>query len=182
MFRWSARFRARQYIRSSLWVMPVLGGVAGVLLSWVSADIDESVTVPARWQYTQNTATTLLTTIAGAMVGLLGLVVTIGVLVVQQATSSLSPRFMRLWYSQRLQKAVLATFAGTFTFAFGNPPTGKRLLRSRRRRHLVRIACAGSLVMLLLYLDRFTHHLRPVAVASLVARRGQRVLTTAAPC
>jgi uncharacterized membrane protein len=52
------------------------------------------------------------------MVGLLGFVVTIGVLVVQQATSTLSPRFMRLWYRDLLQKVVLATFAGTLTFSF----------------------------------------------------------------
>ncbi|MGX1887190.1 DUF2254 family protein [Streptomyces sp. NPDC055287] len=42
----------------------------------------------------------------------------IGVLVVQQATGTLSPRYMRLWYRDRLQKAVLATFTGTFAFAF----------------------------------------------------------------
>jgi uncharacterized membrane protein len=179
MFRWSARFRARQYIRCSLWVVPMLGGIAGVLLSWVSAAIDESVTLPEQWQYTQNTATTLLTTIVGAMVGLLGLVVTIGVLVVQQATSSLSPRFMRLWYSQRLQKAVLATFAGTFAFAFGNLRRVSDTFIPDVGVTLAGIACAGSLLMLLLYLDSFTHHLRPVAVASLVARRGLRVLTTA---
>jgi uncharacterized membrane protein len=179
MFRWSARFRAREYIRCSLWVVPMLGGVAGVLLSWVSAAIDESVTLPAQWQYTQNTATTLLTTIVGAMVGLLGLVVTIGVLVVQQATSSLSPRFMRLWYSQRLQKAVLAMFAGTFAFAFGNLRRVSETFVPDVGVTLAGIACSGSLVMLLLYLDNFTHHLRPVAVASLVARRGLRVLASA---
>jgi uncharacterized membrane protein len=179
MLNWSVRFRLRQYIKCSLWVLPVLGGIAGILLSFVSADIDESVTVPVQWQYTQNTATTLLTTIVGAMVGLLGLVVTIGVLVVQQATSSLSPRFMRLWYSQRLQKAVLATFAGTFTFAFGNLRRVNDSFVPDVGVTVAGIACAGSLVMLLLYLDNFTHHLRPVAVASLVARRGQGVLTAA---
>jgi uncharacterized membrane protein len=179
MVSWSLRFRVRQYIRYSLWVVPMLGGVAGVLLSWVSADIDESVTLPVQWQYTQNTATTLLTTIVGAMVGLLGLVVTIGVLVVQQATSSLSPRFMRLWYSQHLQKAVLATFAGTFAFAFGNLRRVSDSFVPDVGITLSAIACAGSVLMLLIYLDSFTHHLRPVAVASLVARRGQRVLTTA---
>jgi len=34
------------------------------------------------------------------------------------ATGTLSPRFMRLWYRDRLQKLVLATFVGTVTFAF----------------------------------------------------------------
>jgi uncharacterized membrane protein len=52
------------------------------------------------------------------MVGLLGFVVTIGVLVLQQATGTLSPRFMRLWYRDLLQKVVLAAFVGTLTFSF----------------------------------------------------------------
>ena len=37
---------------------------------------------------------------------------------IQQATATLSPRFMRLWYRDPLQKVVLATFAGTFTYSF----------------------------------------------------------------
>ncbi len=39
-------------------------------------------------------------------------------LVIQQATATLSPRLMRLWYRDPLQKVVLATFAGTFTYSF----------------------------------------------------------------
>jgi uncharacterized membrane protein len=34
------------------------------------------------------------------------------------ATGTLSPRFMRLWYRDRLQKLVLASFAGTFTYSY----------------------------------------------------------------
>ena len=76
---------------------------------------------------------------------------------------------MRLWYSQRLQKAVLATFAGTFTFAFGNLRRVNDTFVPDVGVTVAGFACGGSLVMLLVYLDSFTHHLRPVAVASLVA-------------
>jgi uncharacterized membrane protein len=176
MIGWAARYQARHYVRSSLWVLPVLGGIIGVLLAQISATLDRSVQLPEQWQYTQDTATTLLTTIVGAMVGLLGLVVTIGVLVVQQATASLSPRFMRLWYRQRLQKAVLATFAGTFAFAFSNLRRVNNTFIPDIGVTVAGVACSASLVMLLVYLDNFTHNLRPVAVASLVARGGQRVL------
>ncbi len=108
------------------------------------------------------------------MVALLGFVVTIGVLVVQQATGTLSPRYMRLWYRDRLQKAVLATFAGTITFAFS-------LLRRINDDFVpdigvtvAGIVMAASLGLLLIYLNRFTHNLRPVAVAAIVARPGRR--------
>ena len=59
----------------------------------------------------------LLSVLVGAMVGLIGFVVTVTVLVIQQATGTLSPRYMRLWYRDPFQKIVLATFAGTLTFS-----------------------------------------------------------------
>ena len=101
-----------------------------------------------------------------AMVALLGFVVTIGVLVVQQATGTLWPRFMRLWYRDLLQKVVLATFVGTLTLSLW-------LLRHVEGNSVPNIgvtvagatASASLLLLLLLYLNRFTHSLRPVAVA-----------------
>lgn len=87
---------------------------------------------------------------------------------------------MRLWYWDRLQKAVLATFTGTFAFAFS-------LLRSIESASvpdlgvtLAGAAVAVSLVLLLIYLNRFTHSLRPVAIAELVSRMGETVFTDGA--
>lgn len=109
------------------------------------------------------------------MVALLGFVVTIGVLVVQQATGTLSPRFMRLWYRDLLQKVVLATFVGTLTLSLW-------LLRHVEGNSVPNIgvtvagAAASASLLLLLYLNRFTHSLRPVAVAAAVSRAGRRVV------
>lgn len=177
---WAFVFRVREYLRGSLWVLPVLGGVAGFLLAELDHRIERSVDVPEAWQYSQATATSALTAIVGATVALLGFVVTISVLVVQMATGSLSPRFMRLWYRDRLQKVVLAGFTGTFAYAYG-------LLRGVDTNSVpnIGVTVAGaavgmSLLLLLLYLDRFAHGLRPVAVAAQVARAGRRVIAAAA--
>ena len=105
----AARFALGQYVKGSLWVLPLLGGVFGGLLAQGTLVLDSAVRLPAGWNYTASTASGVLTAIVGAMVALLGFVVTIGVLVVQQATGTLSPRYMRLWYCDRLQKVVLAT-------------------------------------------------------------------------
>ena len=173
---WAARFELRQYLKCSLWVLPLLGGLLGAILAQAALVVDSSVRLPSAWSYSGSTASGVLTAIVGAMVALIGFVVTIGVLVVQQATGTLSPRYMRLWYRDRLQKVVLATFAGTFTFAFS-------LLRRVEDDFVpdigvtaAGVAVAASIGLLLIYLDRFTHYLRPVAVAALVGRSGQQVL------
>jgi uncharacterized membrane protein len=176
---WGFAFRLRQFLKGSLWVVPLCAAIAGPLLGLLDHWVDRNVDVPAAWSYSASTATGVLTVLIGAMVGLLGFVVTIGVLVVQQATGTLSPRFMRLWYRDRLQKVVLATFVGTLTFSFW-------LLRHVEQSSVPDIgvtvagfAAAASLVLLLLYINHFTHALRPVAVAAAVAREGRRVLDAA---
>ncbi|MBX9421400.1 DUF2254 domain-containing protein [Streptomyces lateritius] len=177
---WAARFRVRQYVKASLWIVPMLGLVLGALLAELALAADSADRPPSGWHYSATTASGVLTAIVGAMVALLGFVVTIGVLVVQQATGTLSPRYMRLWYRDRLQKAVLATFTGTFAFAFS-------LLRSVESDSVPDLgvtvagaAVAVSLVLLLIYLNRFTHSLRPVAIAELVARLGETVFSEGA--
>jgi uncharacterized membrane protein len=176
---WGFTFRLRQFLKGSLWVVPLCAAIAGPLLGVLDHWVDRTIDVPAAWSYSASTATGVLTVLIGAMVGLLGFVVTIGVLVVQQATGTLSPRFMRLWYRDRLQKVVLATFVGTLTFSFW-------LLRHVEQSSVPDIgvtvagfAAAASLVLLLLYINRFTHALRPVAVAAAVAREGRRVVDAA---
>lgn len=176
---WATFFGVRQYARQSLWIVPLLGGVAGVLIAQASIAAEDNLRVPESFSYSESTASTILSAVSGAMVGLLGFVVTIGVLVVQMATGSLSPRFMRIWYRDRLQKVVLGGFVATFTFSFtllgsvapgSVPHLGVSLAGS---------AVAIDLVLLLVYLDRFVHTLRPVSVAAIMARAGVEVVLRA---
>src|ERR1700704_198420 len=114
----STRFRIRQYLKGSLWFTPLLAVVAGSGCAALDAAVEKSIDLPAYWQYSPSTASTVLATIVGAMVGLTGFVVTVSVLVVQTATSTFSPRYMRLWYRDRLLKTLLAVLVGTLTFSF----------------------------------------------------------------
>ena len=162
---WAVRFQLRQHLRQSLWAVPLVGAAVGAALAITDRWLEDRVSLPPGWSYSASTATSVLSTVSGAMIGLIGLVVTIGVLVVQMATGTLSPRFMRLWYRDRLQKVVLASFTATFVFSFA-------LLREVGERQVpnVGISLAGlavtiDLILLLTYLDRFVHALRPVAVA-----------------
>jgi uncharacterized membrane protein len=166
---WATRFRVRQYVTGSLWVLPLVGAVLGVALG--SADVlgDKAVHLPAEFTYSSSTASTVLSSIVGGAAALTGFVVTVTVLVVQMATQTFSARYMRLWYRDRVLKALLAMLVGTLSFSF-------TLLRHVGDKFVPDLgtSIAGlllllSLVLFVIFLDRMLHRLRPVAVAALVS-------------
>ncbi len=178
---WSASFRVRQYVTGSLWVIPLLGGIVGVLLSYGAVWVESSGDLPAAWTYKPDTALTVLTTVVGATVGLTGFVVTVSVLVVQMATGTFSARYMRLWYRDGILKAVLAVLIGTFMFSYA---LIRHVENANSVPNLGVSACGlflgAGLVLFLVFLDRFVHRLRPVKVAALVAKAGRASMRNAA--
>ena len=171
---WSRRFRISETLRGSLWVVPLLGAVLGGLFGALDLLVEQGLDLPSYWQYSPSTASTLLATIVGATAALTGFVVTVTVLVVQMATGTFSARYMRLWYRDRMLKATLAVLVGTLTFSFS-------LLRRVEQDFVPNLGVtvagalvASSLLLFLFFFDRFIHRLRPVAVASLVAKAGSR--------
>jgi uncharacterized membrane protein len=162
-------------------MVPLAGALAGPLLAELVASLEAHLEIPGGWTYSEATASAVLAAIVGAMVGLTGFVVAFGVLIVQMATQTLSPRFMRLWYRDGLQKAVLGTFVGTMTFALAllrrvGPDSVPNIGVT-----LAGVAVSVSVVLFLVYLDRFIHRMRPIAVAWIVARNGARVFTEMQP-
>jgi uncharacterized membrane protein len=170
---WGRRFRIRQYLKGSIWVIPFLGGVLGAVLGLLEPRLDEAVSVPASWQYSASTASTVLAAIIGAMAALTGFVVTVTVLVVQMSIDTFSARYMRIWYRDRVLKFLLAILIGTLTFSFA-------LLRRVGTDFVptIGVTVAGlcvlaGLLFFMYFLDRVLHRLRPVAVTALVARLGR---------
>jgi uncharacterized membrane protein len=110
----------------------------------------------------------VLAAIVGATAALTGFVVTVTTLVVQMATGTFSARYMRLWYRDRMLKVLLALLVGTLAFSFS-------LMRRVEDSFVPNLggSVAGallivSLLVFLVFLDRYLHRLRPVAVAALV--------------
>ena len=175
---WGLAFRARQFAKGSLWLLPLIGALLGVVLGSITITLDEHAHLSQIWEYSPATATTLLSAVVGATAALTGFVVTVSVLVVQMATGTFSARYMRLWYRDGLLKATLAVIVGTLTFSFA-------LLRRVSTDFVpnLGITVAGvflmaGILLFLLFLDRFVHRLRPVAVAALVAKAGRTALET----
>jgi uncharacterized membrane protein len=173
---WATRFRIREYLRESLWVVPSLGAVVGILGAAILIAIDSHVKVPSSWAYSPSTASTVLSAIVGAVAALTGFVVTVTVLVVQMASGTFSPRSMRLWYRDPVLKGALALLVGTLAYSFS-------LLRRIESAFVpdLGVTLAGlllivGLVIFVLFLNRFVHLLRPAAVAALVAKGVSRSL------
>ena len=171
---WGLVFKARQYLKGSLWFLPLVGGIVGALLGAVEAPLSGSVGVPTYLEYSSSTASTLLSAVVGSTAALTGFVVTVSVLVVQMATNTFSARYMRLWYRDRILHILLAMLVGTFTFSFtllagvedGSVPNLGITATG--------VLMAADMFVFLFFLDRCIHRLRPVAVAALVAEAGRR--------
>lgn len=157
---------------------PLLGGVLGAVLGSLGTLVHEQGGI-SFWQYSPSTASAVLAAIVGAVVALTGFVLTVSVLMVQMATGTFSARYLRVWYRDRMLKALLAVLVGSLTFSFA-------LLRRVEADSvpnlgvtLAGLLVAVSLLLFLLYLDRFLHRMRPVAIAALVAEHGRRAFLAA---
>ncbi len=166
---WAARFRLGQYVRGSLWVLPLLGGVSGAVLGSIDVIVDESLHLPPGLTYSASTASTVLASIVGAVAALTGFVVTVTVLVVQMATGTFSARYMRLWYRDRVLKALLALLIGTLSFSFALLRHVEANFVPNLGTSIAGVLLLAGLLLFVIFLDRFLHRLRPVAVASLVS-------------
>src|SRR5262245_24768631 len=166
---WAARFRARQSFAESLWILPLIGCLVGTVLGVIDVHGERSLDLPASFSYSSSTASTLLSAIVGSTAALAGFVVTVSVLVVQTALGTFSARYMRLWYRDWMLKSLLALLVGTLAFSFA-------LLRRVESDFVpnLGVSIAGALVLaslllFVVFLDRYLHALRPVAVAVLVS-------------
>ena len=165
---WSRRFRLRQSLKGSLWVIPLLGGLAGFVLAVFAAASEGPRDLPSFWQYSATTASASLAAIVGAVAALTGFVITVSVLAMQTAIGMFSARYMRLWYRDRMFKILLAVLIGTLVFSL-------RLLRSVGGPEVpdLGVTLAGFLVVVALVLFLiFFRPGRPPAAAR--CRRGAR--------
>ena len=171
---WYTAFRLRQFARGSLWLLPLVGGVLGVLAGSGVILADQSVHVPSYWTYSPSTASTVLSAIVGAMAALTGFVVTVTVLAVQMATGTFSARYMRLWYRDRVLKLLLALLIGTLAFSLALLKRVENNFVPNLGVTVAGFLVVASLLVFVVFLDRFLHRLRPVAVAALVAGYARR--------
>jgi uncharacterized membrane protein len=104
-------------VRSSLWFIPVICVLAGLVLSATTMAIDRALDfgVVPRWLTGgPDAALAILTTIAVSMVSLAALVLTITMVVVQLAMGQFSPRIVQTFLRDRPSQLAIGLFVATF--------------------------------------------------------------------
>src|SRR5918994_7781650 len=168
-------------LRSSLWFIPVMCVIAGVLASIMSIAIDRAFDFEAlpRWLTGgPEAATAILETIAASMVSLAALVLTITMVVVQLAMGQFSPRIVQTFLQNRPSQFAIGLFVATFAHAMltlrevqfegdGQVP-GVAIV-------VAYVLVLTSIAMLVLYVHHIGRSLRVSALIELVGDETRRV-------
>ncbi len=116
--------RLLDQLRSRLWFIPGVFVVGSAVAAFVLVPLDRlmdrsvaSTLSSVLFAGGPDSARLVLSTIAGAMLTFTGLVYTVTMLVLQLASSQLSPRVMRTFLRDRVNQSVLGLFIATFLYA-----------------------------------------------------------------
>jgi uncharacterized membrane protein len=110
-------FHLRHRVTTSLWFIPVICVIAGVVLAVITISIDRATDgslLSTSITGDPNSAVAILSTAAASMVSLTALVLTITGVVVQLAMGQFSPRSVRPFLQDRPSQWAIGVFVGAF--------------------------------------------------------------------
>jgi uncharacterized membrane protein len=175
---WIKRYKLRNYVRNSIWLLPVSGMVAALVsvnfLNWIEQQ--------AGWKSSLDPAAALALfgTLAGSMLTFIVFLSSSLLLVVQLASAQLSPRIIGIVFRDRVTRSALTLFAFTFTFTLAV------LVRIHASvpgitAHLAAYLCLLSVGVFLFLIDHVGKTLRPSGALRAVARLGHEVIQSVYP-
>jgi uncharacterized membrane protein len=174
-------------VRTSLWLVPLLCVLSGVLIVlgtlWLDRRSGYSL-VPQFVTGTPSDAQTILSVFAAAMASLTSLVLTVTLVVVQLAMGQYSPRIVGALLSDRFSQLAIGLFAATFVIAVltlreirgsdsGTVPGLSVLLA-----YLLTVA---SLVTLILFVHHAGQSMRATGLIDLVGDRTRDLIASSFP-
>jgi uncharacterized membrane protein len=180
-------FRFLHYVRSSLWLLPLLCVLAGTLVVLTTLWLDRRsgyTLVPQSVTGTPSDAQTLLTVVATATATLTSLVLTVTLVAIQLAMGQFSPRIVAALLTDRFSQLAIGLFAATFVVAVlnlreirgsdsGTVP-GLSLL-------LAYVLMLTSVVVLILFVHHAGQGLRAAGLIDLVGDRTRLLITREYP-
>jgi uncharacterized membrane protein len=165
-------------IRDRLWFAPTVSAVTGAVLAVVAVRIP----TPARdggfvetWIFGGGTdgARDVLSTIAGSLITVTGVVFSVTIVALQLASSQFTPRVVGSFLADRVNQVVLGIFIGTFTYTL----LVLRTIQSEgddRQTFVPHVAVTGALVLLLVSIAAlivFINHAARSIQASVILQR-----------
>lgn len=176
---WVQRYRARHFLRSSFWFVPVSCIVAALMVLPIVRAVD-------RWldwswfNFTPDGARAVLGSLSGSMLTFLIFALSALLLVVQLASGQLTPRIITIALANRLSKIALGVFAFSYTFALG--ALGRIEDRVPQTSVLVAVvANLASIGFFFWFVQQLAWGLRPVAMLRNVAEAGRLVIDSVYP-
>ena len=157
------------------WVLPAAWCLAAVVVGLVLPDLERTWSVsdrPLVFSGGADGARTVLSTIAGAMISVTGLVFSITMVVLQLASSQYTPRVLQSFLADRTTQHTLGLFAASFLYAL----VVLRSIRAEEQQPELAITLAfvlvlGAVGMFLAYIHHIT---TSIGVASILQRSAQQ--------
>ncbi len=172
----------REVLRARLWVVPSLAALLAALAALGLVRVDLATdSLGLGLAIGPDSARALLSTIAGAMISFTALVFTITMLVLQSASTQLSPRVVRTFLRDRFNQAVLGLFVATFVYsllvlaAVGESDVPQVSVISAVGLVLVAVLAFVS------YIDHMAHDIRPSSVIESIAAEAHAVIERVYP-
>lgn len=170
-------------VRSSLWFLPTVLIIAGIVLAFVLPQIDITLDergkalLPGQIAGSVDAARTLLSVIAGSLITVVSIAYSISIVAMQQVAVQFSPRVLRNFTSDRGNQMVLGIYLATFAYTL----LVLRQIRSSTEEvettFLPTLAVAFTLVLTLLCLAMlvyFIHHVSQSLQVSVIMDRVRR--------
>ncbi len=182
---WRVRWRIYEYVRNSLWIVPLaLVVVAGVLALALPA-LDTRTDVTIGISFGEDAARAVLGAIASGMITFTGFVFSILLLAVQFGSNQFSPRLLRRFLRDPTTKVALGVFMATFIYALGVlrvVGTGNNAaFVPDNSISVALLLLLFSMLMFLRLMSRTTQGLRVAAVLSELGRDARRVVERVYP-
>lgn len=169
-------------VRSSFWFLPSLMAGAAAALAFTTIALDEALTdewlQALGWAYTGGAegASLLLSTIAGSMITIAGVVFSLTLVALSLASSQFGPRMLRNFMRDTANQLVLGTFVATFLYCLLVLRTIRHAAEDLFVPHLsvsVGVLFALTSVGVLIY---FIHHVSvSIQADEIVARIGREL-------
>jgi len=177
---WLQRYRIRHFLRYSFWLVPVVWMLAAAIalptVRWL--DIETGWRL---FNYSEEGARQILNGLSSSMLTFMVFAVSALLLVLQLASSALSPRIIASTFASRIPQVSIGVFVFSYVFALG---ALARVEPGHVPQLVVFVAVLSNLcaiVVFFWFVFRVGTSLRPVAILLALSKAGRRVVDEVYP-